>query len=284
MEPKCAKMSMLIPRHLVQRICVWFCVSMKLSGKETVAAVQKAFGCTAYSRSSIFGWHKSFTEGRQKLGDLLCLGAPQRARTCRCIRQCKIKVSENRNISVDELSRTLGISVGSTHRILRKDLNLKKKSAKLIPHRLTQEHCRKRREFCQDFLRRTRRSPGFLNWVVTTNEAWFYVIETRTKQENMQWVTPFENRPQVARRPRNAKKLMVIPFFDQKGLLHVEFYLNMTINQGIFKALLEDVWNNFCVRRGNFMWSNRHRYLLHMDNVPAHRGDTVQRRLEELEW
>ncbi len=67
-----------------------------------------------------------------------------------------MKVDENRNISVDELSRTLGISVGSTHRILRKDLNLKKKSAKMIPHRLTPEHCCKRRDFCQDFLRRTR--------------------------------------------------------------------------------------------------------------------------------
>lgn len=211
-------------------------------------------------------------------------GAPQRARTRRRIRQCKVLVDGKKNICVEEISCTLGVSQGSAFRILRKDLNLKKKSAKLVPHQLTNVHRRQQRMFCQDFLRRYRRDPSFLNWVCTTDEAWFYITETCTKKENMQWLTPQENRPQVPRRPRSSKKLMVVPFFDRKGLLHVEFYRDQTINQRLFRDLLEDVWINFRVRRGHFYWARRHRYLLHMDNAPAHRGDTVVQCLDRLEW
>ncbi len=119
---------------------------------------------------------------------------------------------------------------------------------------------------------------------MTTDEAWFYLTETNTKQENMQWLAAEENRPQVARRPRNCKKLMVIPFFDRQGLLHVEFYQNQTINQRLFRALLEEVWESYRVRRGHYHWAQCHCYLLHMDNAPVHRGDTVKRCLERLEW
>lgn len=150
----------------------------------------------AYAKSTIYKWHTSFRTGRTKLGDIVSPGAPQRARTCRRIRQCKVLVENNRQICVDHLSNSLGISHGSILRLLHKDLGLQKKSAKLVPFNLTQEHCRKCRRFCEDFLRRCRRQPGFLSKIVTTDEAWFYIIETRTKEENKQWLGPQDNHPQ----------------------------------------------------------------------------------------
>ncbi len=284
MDRKRANMSMRIPRRLLQRVCVWFSVRMGVTAKDCVDAVKLAFGCGMYSRSTIYLWHKAFRSGHTKLGDFICTGAPQRACTCRRIRRCKVLVEQNRNVCVEELSRTLGISQGSTHRILRKDLNLRKKSAKLVPHRLTPAQCRQRRLFCKDFLRRARRLPNFLSWVATTDEAWFYLTEIGTKQENMQWLQPTDNRPQVPRQSRGCKKLMVIPFFDRRGLLHVEFYYNQTINQTLFRMLVEDVWQHFRVRRFLPYWNQRYCYLLHMDNAPAHRGDTVHRTLDALEW
>ncbi len=265
-------------------VCVWFALKLGYTGTETVDKVRRVFGRSAYARSTIFNWHKAFKTGRTKLGDLVRPGAPQRARTRRKIRQCKVLVDGKKNVCVDKLSWTLGISQGSTYRLLTKDLKLKKKAAKLVPHRLTEAQCRKTRFFCQDFLRRTRWFPGFLNWVLMTDEAWFYLMETGTKQENMQWLSAEENRPQVARRPRNCKKLMVIPFFDRRGLLHVEFYQNQTINQTLFRLLLEEVWEHVRVQWGNYLWWNRHKYLLHMDNAPAHSGDMVKWCMENLEW
>ncbi len=257
---------------------------MGVTAKDCVDAVKLAFGHGTYSRSTIYNWHKAFREGRTKLGDFIQCGAPQRARTRRRIRLCRAMVERKKAICIEELSRTLGISFGSTHKILRTDLHLKKKAAKLVPHKLTDAQCRQKRLFCQDFLWRLRHVPNFLSWVVTTDEAWFYLTETGTKKENMQWLSAQENRAQVPRHPRSCKKLMVIPFFDWRGLLHVEYYHNQTINQTLFRLLLQDVWQHFRTRRGILYWTQRYRYLLHMDNAPAHRGLTVRRCLEALEW
>ena len=187
---KRANMSMKIPRHLLQHVCIWFCVRMCVTPKDTVDAVKVAFGHGAYSRTSVYDWHKAFRSGRTKLGDLIKPGAPQRACTRHRIRHCKVLVEQKKNICVEELSQTLGISQGSTHRILCKDLNMRKRSAKLVPYTLTAAHQRQCWFFCQDFLRKVRRVPQFLSWLVTTDEAWLYLIETCTKQENMQWLTP----------------------------------------------------------------------------------------------
>ncbi len=142
-------------------------------------------------------------------------GAPQRAQTRHRIHWCHVLVEGNRCIGVHQLSSTLGISYGSKLRMLHKDLNLKKKATKLIPHQLTPDHRQKHRLFCQDFLRRARRIPSFLSSVITTDKAWFYLIETWTKQENMQWLAPTDNRPQEPHCPHNCQKLIVVLFFDQ---------------------------------------------------------------------
>ncbi len=184
MEEKSATMSMKIPRQIVQRVCIWFSLRLGRTPSQTLTEMQAVFGNTSYKKSAVYKWHAAFSSRRTKLGDLLRPGAPQRARTRRRIRQCKVIIDNDRHVKVDQISRTLGISHGSTLRILHKDLGLQKRAAKLVPQQLTEEHMRKRRRFCEDFIRRSRLQRHFLNSVMTTDEAWFYVIETRTKQEN----------------------------------------------------------------------------------------------------
>ncbi len=276
-------MSMKIPRRMVQRVCVWFSMRLGKTAKDTLANMETVFGETSYKKSAVYKWHASFRSGRTKLGDLLHPGAPQRARTRRCIRQCRVLVENNRRIRVDQLSRTLGISHGSTLRVLHKDLGLKKRSAKLVPHQLTEEHKRKRREFCQDFLRRARLQRNFLSSVMTTDEAWFYMMEMRTKEENKQWLPPGADRPQVPRRPRNCKKLLIIPFFDRHGLVHIECLQNQTVKGRTFLLMLQRVQESLFLRRLPVR-RNPARALLHMDNTPAHRSCPVQDWLTAVEW
>ncbi len=245
--------------------------------------IQAVFGQTAYKKSAVYKWHASFKEGRTKLGDLTRSGAPQIARTCRRIRQCKTLVDNNKRIWVQTLSNTLGISYGSTLRILHKDLNMKKKCAKLIPRQLTPDHIRKRRQFCENMLRQSRRVPSFLSSIVTTDEAWFYLNETRTREENKQWLTPQENCPQVARHDRSCKKLMLIPFFDRKGLVHVETVQNRTIKGEVFKPILQNMREHLLIQR-RMVGRQPQRALLHMDNAPAHGSKVVQDWLIAEEW
>ena len=276
-------MMMRIPHRLVQRVCVWFSMQLGRNPKETLAQMQQVFTQTCYKPSTVYKWHASFWNGRTKLGDLMRHGAPQRACTRHRIRQCRTLVDGDRRIRVHPMSRTLGISYGSTLRLLHKDLNLKKKSAKLVPHQLTAEHRHKRRHFCQDFLRRCRRNPGFQSSVVTCDEAWFYLTETRTKEENKQWITPHENRPQEPRRPRNCKKLMVLPFFDRRGLVHLECLHNTTVNARVFFPIIQSARDSLFHRRIQIR-CQPNRALLHMDNAPAHRAKTVQDWLRAIEW
>lgn len=283
MEAKKAKMSMLIPRRIVQRICVWYSLRLGKNAKVTAADISAIFGATSYKKSTVYKWHTAFRTGQRKLGDILRPGVPQRARTRRNIRQCKVLVENNRRVCIDQLSTNIGISHGSIHRLLHKDLNLKKRTAKLVPHKLTEEHKCKRREFCQDFLRRVHLQPNFLSSVTTTDEAWFYLIETRSKQENKQWLTAQDNRPQEPIRPRSCKKLLLIPFFDRRGVVHMECLQNQTVKARNFLPLLQRA------RHSLFMWRiqirrQAHRALLHMDNAPTHRAKPVQDWLQAEEW
>ncbi len=241
-------MSMMIPRRLVQRVCVWFSMRLGKTPKETLTDMNTVFSRTCYKKSAVYKWHSSFRSGRTKLGDLLRPGAPQHARTRRCIRQCKVIVDNNRHVCVDQLSRTLGISHGSTVRLLHKDLGLTKRAAKMTPHQMTEEHKHKCRQFCQDFLRRARLHRNFLSSVVTMDEAWFYILETRTKQENKHWLQAGEDRPQVARRPRNCKKLMVVPFINRRGLVHLETFHNQTIKARNFLPVLQHARQSLMLR------------------------------------
>ena len=172
--------------------------------------------------------------------------------------------------------------MGSTHRLLHQDLKLKKRCAKLIPHVLTDHQKLQRRRFCQDFLQRCRLFR-FHNWVITTDEAWFYLHEPGSRTENKQWITADENHPQVALRSRNCAKMMVIPFFDIRGLVDTQYFENRTITRRVFEPIIREVWQVLRLRR-RAQWQQNHRIHLHMDNAPAHRGRDVRRALLEMEW
>ena len=92
------------------------------------------------------------------------------------------------------------------------------------------------------------------------------------------------NRTQIPRRPMNAAKLMVVPFFDWRGLVEVAFYRNTTINQTKFATLVHEVNQILRIRRGLRVWRNRDHYLLHMDNAPPHRGVKVRNALQATRW
>ncbi len=284
MDQKRANMTMRIPFRLVQRVCIWFSLKLGHPATVTFRQMETIFGRNCYSRTTIFRWHKDFSDGRTKLGDLMRHGAPCRARNRRSVRRCKVLILQNRHVCIDQLSTTLGISHGSVFKIVRQDLKYKKKCAKLIPHALTDAQCQRRLTFCEDFLEIYEHDRGQMNWILTTDESWFYIYEPMSKVQNKEWVGPNENRPQVPRRPRSAAKLMVIPFFDRRGLVHCGFFRNVNINQRIFLPLLADVRHSIRVRRGRQVWRQRDEIHLHMDNAGPHRGRFVVDAMQGWNW
>ncbi len=246
--------------------------------------MQFVFCKKCYSRCSVFRWYKDFASGRLKLGDKLRSGAPRSKRTPAKIQECKRQVEANCKIRVHHLSENLSISYGTTMSILHKDLSLRKKAAKLVPHQLTPADVRKRIEFCTNFVTVYGARPRGLHWIITTDESWFHVYDPLSKMESMEWWSKGDERPQIMRRERSVKKVMFIPFFDDSGLVHFEIFENQTINKEVFLHLLLRVRDSIRARHGSRVWTRCREYHLHMDNAPAHHSRIVQDTLAFMEW
>ncbi len=153
-----------------------------------------------------------------------------------------------------------------------------------MPHVLTPAQKRDRVRFAVNFLDKFP-SQQSLNYVMTTDEAWFYIYDPRPKIQNMQWLKKGEDRQQVPRRPMGAKKVLLIPFFDRNGLVHWEFFVNETVKKEMFLALLTRVRQSLEIRRMRILLHRQALdYQLHMDNAPAHRTDIVTRGLQRMNW
>lgn len=253
------------------------------SAKVTNAKL-KVFWNTCYSQATVYRLHKEYRGGHLKVGDKPRTSQPARSRTAANIQQCDRLVKANRRVGIVELSKTLGISYGSVFQILHKDVLLKKRASKLVPHVLTPAQKRDRVRFSVNFLD-SFASQRSLNYVMMTDEAWFYIYDPRPKIQNMQWLKKGEDRQQVPRRPMGAKKVLLIPFFDRSGLVHWEFFINETVKNEMFLALLQRV------RQSLETWWMRvllHRqaldYQIHMDNAPAHCSDLVKVGLQRMNW
>ncbi len=188
------------------------------------------------------------------MGDMVRPGAPKKSRTAAKVQQCKQLVSANRRIGIQQISSNLAISYGSAFTILHKDLGLSKKAAKMIPHQLTPYDVQRRLDFCTNFVTVYGARPEGLNWIVTTDESWFHLWDPRSKFENMQWLTKEDQRPQVVRRQKSVQKVMVVPFFDSRGLVHCEFLQNVTIKGSLFLQILVRARDSIRARRGSRVW------------------------------
>ncbi len=130
------------------------------------------------------------------------------------------------------------ISTGSVHNILRLDLQMKKKAPKFVPRILTQEQKDLRVSVCHENLKETQ-DLLFLWSLVTGDESWFSVLEPELKQTSCQWMHAKEKCPKKALHSRQARKTMMEVFFDDQGVVHLEFFPPwMTVTSKVYIRVL----------------------------------------------
>ncbi len=163
---------------------------------------------------------------------------------------------------------------------------MSKRAAKFVPHVLTPRQKENRIFFSEEFIDSFDTHPLDLKYIITMDEAYFHVYDPRTKMENMAWLTKDQEHPQIPRRERSAAKILMIPFFDRRGLIHVEYFENTTITKEILVPLLYRVRRSIRIRRGHAAYTRLYssRFLLHMDNAGPHRSNFVQQYLDMLDW
>lgn len=236
------------------------------------------------SQASVRNWCRKFKADPT----LSCLdqprsGCPRFMRSQRHIQQVDRVIHRDNCRSVREISSITGISVGSIHRIIQKDLHLRKIAARFFPKLLSDEQRAKRLEVCQTNLERLRNEPTLLRNVVTGDESWVYCFQPNTKHKAQAWVSAAQERPVQALRSRSVKKVMLCAFFDDLSCVHFEFH-HRTINRYRYTSILARLCEKLRRKRPG-LWAPgcgwRRCVLLHHDNAPAHKAYHTRAHLKE---
>ncbi|GFV30799.1 histone-lysine N-methyltransferase SETMAR [Trichonephila clavipes] len=96
-------------------------------------------------------------------------------------------VLDNHRSPVEEIRRSLDISVGTTHTIMRQYLNFRKLSAQWAPHQLTSERHNIQLALSLNHLQRYMEEYGVLSQIVSVDETWSQHFEPESKRQSKQW-------------------------------------------------------------------------------------------------
>lgn len=209
-------------------------------------------------------------------------------------RKCNSALNQNRRQTVRQLAARCMLGRGMTHRML-KSLNFSKKCAAWVAHDLNQRNRDTRVAICHENLRRFRMDNTLLDRVITGDESWIFAYDPDSKQQAKEWLLPGEDRPTKVRCEAAVTKVMLVIFFDARGVVYREF---VPQGQGITAALYRQILTHLreAVRRrhpqlwfghgGRNLHNNAARrqgtgFVVHHDNAPAHRARLVQNFLNQ---
>ncbi len=251
--------------RLIQQINIHFCVKIGLPFDNTLSALQLVFGQECLSVGRVKFWYNSFRNGRTTLVDLQRALRAKTSRSPASIQAVKTAIDADPRVTYARLQTLTGIPFGSLHTIIHKDLKLTLQCARFVPFHLTPCHHRIRYETSQSMLISARRN-NFLKNIITSDEAWVYQYDPASRQQSSQWLPPGGTRPFKPHRSRATGKVLLVTFFDHKGMIHFEMLRNQTVNSAIFIQILGRLTQALRRRRPR----PREPWVLHMDNASAH--------------
>lgn len=119
-----------------QRNDIEFCVRSGMSRAECITRIQQLHQRQSLSVSSIRRWYSKFQNRCTRIQDNPRSGRPVRCTPAK-IQQVQQLLNQDGHRTVRQISANVGLSLQLTHRLLRKDLQVKKKCLQWIPHLLT---------------------------------------------------------------------------------------------------------------------------------------------------
>ncbi len=224
----------------------------------TVRAIQFVYGDAALSAVQIRHWFKRFQGGRDCVVDLPRWAKDRTGRTQANIDKVRAALDQDRCLSITALSVACEIPWSTCRKIVKLDLKLSRKAAKFVPHLLQEPQVQERMRISSNMLQKLRSEPHFLDYVVTTDKSWMYCYDPELKNQSSAWLAKGEQRPVKVARPRTVGKLLLISFFDSKGV---------TLVSAQFINILSNLRHAISRKRGQKYMQN---FTLHMDNASPH--------------
>lgn len=229
--------------------------------------IKSAYKEDALSDRQVFRWHNSFLEGREEVDDEDRAGRPSTTTTADNVTRVRELLISDRRLSVRLMADMLNISKTQVYDIVTNHIGMRKVCAKMVPKVLTDDEKSRRVETCQENLDMCKRDPKFLDNVITGDESWVFEYDPETKRQSSEWHTLASPRPKKARMSKSKVKIMLIAFFDIRGLVHHEFVQpGTTVNSKFYLEVLRRLKHRVQRVRPDIA----HNWKLHHDNAPAH--------------
>ena len=175
------------------------------------------------SVSTLRRWVLRFRNGEESISDKPRSGRPSSASTPETVEKVNGLIMQNRRIRVRDLAMQVGCSTGTIVNIINQ-LNYRKVCARWVPKLLTQEQKDARRDISSDLLRAYRNAgEEFFRGTVTGDESWIHHYQPETRRQSMEWKHPGSPAPKKVKSVTSAGKIMVTIFWDEDGVLLVDF-------------------------------------------------------------
>jgi transposase len=134
------------------RIMIYYDYKTKLSQQECLESLQKTFGDSCVSRTTVYNWYAEFSRGRDHFEDEPRTGRPRSAVTPENIEAVRQLVNVDPHITYQEIEDALDIGSAATQSILHDYLGLKKITCRWVPHFLTEAQRQDRVDYYQKML------------------------------------------------------------------------------------------------------------------------------------
>ena len=187
-----------------------------------------------------------------------------------------------RRVSIETIGTKFDVSVGTVRTIIHEQLKMRKICAKFVPRVLSEEQKERRHNDSREMVEFIDLDPEVLEALVTCDESWIYCYDPESKRQSFQWKHAGSPRPKKARQGKFTQKLMMIPFFDSKGMIYLHWVPSeQTVNKKYYVELLREFWKRFRRKRPALFTSGR--WHFHQDNAPVHNSIRVSNYLTEMD-
>ncbi len=162
-----------------QRVNIKFLTQTGKNPTQVWRALKDVYGDRALSYPQVRLWHKRFKDGRTSPKDNARTGRP--SSRLDSVDDIENSVREDYRKTIQEIALEVGHAPSTVHKVLKKDLDLRKLSAKFVPHFLSDANKRMRMQLSSDNLENVRTVPRYLDWIVTGDETWVSLYNQETK-------------------------------------------------------------------------------------------------------
>ena len=151
-----------------------------------------------------------------------------------------------RRVSIETIGTKFDVSVGTVHTIIHEQLKMRKICAKFVPRVLSEEQKERRHNDSREMVEFIDSDPEVLEALVTCNESWIYCYNQESKRQSFQWKHTGSPRPKKAIQSKSTQKLMMIPFFDSKGMIYLHWVpFGKTVNKKHYVEVLREFRKRF---------------------------------------